>query len=299
MANILYPPSRPQSVGEILDTTFRIFGATLVKCLPYAIAGVILGQLPNLYDLLKNGKPSRVDPASRLALVHDRNFWLMYLLGLLFAMFFASAVLLRQFALVRGREAAASAELLRATARLPGTVLIVIVMVLAMCVTIIPVMILVVPLGVAGALKAGGAQQGAMLITVLLFILFMVAVSWVAIRWVCSVAIYLLTDRGPLASMGHSWRLTSGSFWRLSAIYAVAVVIIIVFYFIAVLLATALAAVLAHGDLAVMGAVMSVVFVVLGAIAAPFYSALMLSVYGDLSVRKEGADLAQRLAAAE
>src|SRR5579871_6425923 len=106
MANILYPPSRPQSVGEILDCTFRIFGATLLKCLPYAIAGVILGQLPNLYDLFKNGTSHR-DRASRLALVHDRTFWLTYAVGLLLAMFFANAVALRQFALARGGEAEA------------------------------------------------------------------------------------------------------------------------------------------------------------------------------------------------
>src|SRR6266700_2685475 len=51
MANTLYPPPRPQSVGEILDSAFRIFRATLVKCLPYAIAAVIAGLLPNIYDL--------------------------------------------------------------------------------------------------------------------------------------------------------------------------------------------------------------------------------------------------------
>jgi hypothetical protein len=38
--------------------------------------------------------------------------------------------------------------------------------------------------------------------------------------------------------------------------------------------------------------------VLLGAIAAPFYSGLMLAVLGDLSVRREGADIAQRIAAA-
>ena len=52
MANTLYPPPRPQSVGEILDSAFRIFRATLVQCLPYAIAAVIAGQLPNIYYLV-------------------------------------------------------------------------------------------------------------------------------------------------------------------------------------------------------------------------------------------------------
>jgi hypothetical protein len=298
MANILFPPPRPQSVGEILDSTFRIFGATLVKCLPYAIAGVIVGQLPNLYDLLKNGKP-RMDPATRLALVHDRMFWLSYIVGLFLALLFANAVMLRQYALARGRETAAGAELVRGAARAPGVVLIVILMMLAMVVTMIPVVLAVaLPLGAAGAL-AGAGPQGAIWTGVVFGLVALVAVSWIVIRWICSTLIYVLTDSGPFASMGHSWRLTSGSFWRLSIIYLVALVILIVFYFIAALLGTAVAAALAHGDLVVMAAVMSMVVVVLGAIAAPFYSALMLSVYGDLSVRKEGADLAQRLAAAE
>ena len=299
MANILYPPSRPQSVGEILDSAFRIFGATLVKCLPYAIAGVIVGQLPNLYDLVKNGKP-RMDPATRLALIHDRIFWLSYAVGLLLALLFANAVMLRQYALARGRETAAGAELLRGAARVPGVVLIVIVMMLAMVGTMIPVVLAVaLPLGVAGAFGGGGGQQGAVWTAMIFALVVLIAISWIVIRWICAALIYVLTDRGPFASMGHSWRLTSGSFWRLFIIYSVAMVILIVFYFIAVLFGTAVAAALAHGDIVLMAAVMSVMVVVLGAIAAPFYSALMLSVYGDLSVRKEGADLAQRLAAAE
>src|SRR2546430_4501110 len=51
MPNILYPPPRPQSVGEILDSAFRIFGVTLLRCLPYSFLGVIVGHLTTFYDL--------------------------------------------------------------------------------------------------------------------------------------------------------------------------------------------------------------------------------------------------------
>jgi len=40
-----------------------------------------------------------------------------------------------------------------------------------------------------------------------------------------------------------------------------------------------------------------VVVTLLGAVITPFYSALVLAVLGDVSVRREGADLAQRLSA--
>lgn len=294
MANILYPPARPQSVGEILDSTFRIFGATLLKCLPYAILGVIVGQLGSVYDLLKNGRPT-LDPVSRLALVQDRKWWLAILVGFLLALVFTNAVILRQFSLASGRGVAAGAELRRAVGRLPGVLLIVIVWGLAIAGTMIPVTIIVaVPLGLA---SAGGARQGAIWGTVIFILVALVAISWIVIRWICSTAVYLLTERGPLASMGHSWRLTSGSYWRLSVVYTVAVVLMLVFYLIASVLGTAVAAAIAHGDLAVMTAVMTTVVVLLGAFAAPFYSALMLAVYGDLTVRREGADLSQRIAA--
>lgn len=298
MANILYPPPRPQSVGEILDSTFRIFGATLLKCLPYAILGVIVGQLGSLYDLLKNGRP-RLDPVSRLALVQDRRWWLASLIGFVLALVFTNAVILRQFSLASGREVAAGVELRRAVGRVPGVLLIFILMMLSMVGTMIPVTVIVaVPLGLAaGGAALGAGQQGALWGTVIFLLLALIAISWIVIRWICSTAVYLLTARGPLASMGYSWRLTSGSFWRLSVIYTVAVVLMLVFYLIASVLGTAVAAAIANGDLAVMTAVMSTVIVLLGAFAAPFYSALMLSVYGDLTVRREGADLAQRIAA--
>ena len=61
MINALYPPARPQSVGEVLDLAFRIFGATLLKCLPFAALAVIAGQLPNAYTL-SSGQPLLTNP---------------------------------------------------------------------------------------------------------------------------------------------------------------------------------------------------------------------------------------------
>src|SRR5438132_573719 len=167
MAKTLYPPPRPQSVGEILDSAFRIFRATLVQCLPYAIAAVIAGQLPNIYYLVV-------------------------------------------------------------------------------------------------ALSCGGA-------------------------------VLLVTSRGPLASLVHSFRLTSGSFWRLTLIYTVAFVLLMVLYLVSGLLAGLVSVLLAHGDIAVITAATTVFVVILSAVGTPFFWALALAVLGDLSVRKEGADLAQRL----
>ena len=71
MGNIIYPPSRPQSVGEVLDSAFRIYGTTLLKCLPYSFASVIVGQLLSLYDVLH--RPAATGAALPAAAVHSAH----------------------------------------------------------------------------------------------------------------------------------------------------------------------------------------------------------------------------------
>src|SRR5205823_2486057 len=82
---------------EILDSAFRIFRATLVKCLPYAIAAVIAGQLPNIYYLV-----SGRNMLQGLAGFRDPVWVTLYILGYVIAIVLWSAVLLRQYALSTG-----------------------------------------------------------------------------------------------------------------------------------------------------------------------------------------------------
>ena len=56
MLKRLYPPLRPQSVGEVLDTGFQIFAASLIKTLPYGVVMILAGQLGNIYNLA-SGRP--------------------------------------------------------------------------------------------------------------------------------------------------------------------------------------------------------------------------------------------------
>jgi len=113
----------------------------------------------------------------------------------------------------------------------------------------------------------------------------------------CAQTLLFIEGTGPAASLARSFRLTSGSFWRLSAIYTVALVILIALYAVSAALAGFLAGVLGRGDVAMVTAFAEVVGVVLGALATPFYGALALAVLADLKIRKEGADLEQRISA--
>lgn len=260
MTNNLYPPLRPQTVGEVLDTAFRIFRATLPKCLPYATLSMLAAQLPNIYELLQ-GHPLQRSLLER----HDGMFWLLEIIGTIASLTLWGAIVRRQYALASGQPAAPEGgELSAALRRVPGLF--------------------------AVSLLLGLAVAAGLLLLVIPGLI-------VATRLSSAVTAYLLTSRGVFGSLGHSWRLTAGNFWRLTLIFSVGLVLMLVFYVLAGVIAAAVAAPFALGDIALVTALMAAVAVILGSVGTPFYAALALAVFGDLSVRAEGTDLAARIAA--
>lgn len=299
MGNVLYPPPRPQSVSEVLDAAFRIYSATLLKCLPYSFSSVIVGQLLSVYDLLHRHAltPAAVH-AAQLQQVRDPRWWGLLVVVLVASTTFANAVFLRQYALATGHATAMRAELGRALRRVPGVLLMTLLAGLAFAATVIPVMLALMALGgLTGLGRSAPALSSQIGIVIGVFLAMLIAGSWIVIKWVCSVPIYLFGERGPVESMSHSWQLTRGNFWRLSVIYSVGVVLLMVFYALASVVGGAMALFVGRGDLILFLAVTSVVIALLAALFAPFYQALILAVCGDLSVRREGADLAQRISA--
>ena len=299
MGNILYPPARPQSVGEVLDTAFRIYSATLLKCLPYSFASVIFGQLLSIYDLVhRHATTVAAIQTAQMQRLRD-PLWLTLLLVLIVvSTMFANAVFLRQYALATGRAASMRAELGRGLQRTPGVMLMILLAVLAFVGTLIPVMIVVGSIGgVLGGYRVAPVPTSQIWLMLAIFLAMLVAGSWVVIRWICSVPIYLLTERRAIDSMRHSWQLTVGNFWRQSIIYSVGVALIVVFYVLATVVGGVVALLAGRGDLVVFLAVSAAAIALLAAVFTPFYHALILAVYGDLAARREGADLAQRIAA--
>jgi len=277
MANITYPPPRPLSVGEVLDLTFRIFGSTLVKCLLFAILAILASQASNIYVVLTRGGSVA---QALLNQSHDPVFWVIYVVGALLAAVLYAAIFLRQHRMITA--GAAGSEFAAATRRLPALVLL----------SIVSGLIFVVPVfAISAGVGAGGGSLmwiGLLLLIPACYILVQLSASWAAL---------LIGGAGPFEALARSWRLTYGSFWRLTLIYTVAIIIIIVAYFLLMLIAGAIAAVFGRGDVVVFMAAYTVVIVAMGALLAPFFTALQLAVFGDLSVRREGADLAQRISA--
>ena len=279
MSTVPYPPQRQLSVGEVLDLSFRISRVTLVRCLLYATCGVIAGQLAGIYALLKGRTLARGEGAveGMLAQLRDSTFVSLYVGGLLLTLIAYAAVVLRQYALIT--DGNAGSELGAALRRTPALI----------------GLIVLVALGVVACFLPAGVTGGALRVLLIIAAVALLCYALVAIS--CAQTILLVEGAGPVASLARSWRLTSGSFWRLSLIYTVALIVLLALYAVIAAVAGFLAALFAHGDVAMVTAFAQVIGIILGALATPFYGALALAVLADLKVRKEGADLAQRISA--
>jgi hypothetical protein len=276
MANIPYPPPRPLSVGEVLDLTFRIYRASVVSCLIFAALGVIANQLPNLYSVSRGATLLQ-------ALLTPKNSLMLgtlMLAGALLGLVFTGAVVLRQYAIATGHPV--GGELPRSLGRLPGLVLL---------------MVLFGVTFAVGAMFIGAAFIFSGIARVLLALLLCLPILYAVVAVSCSLTAMYVTPMGAAAAYVRSVRLTSGSFWRLSVIYTIGVIVLFVLYILTSGVIGMLMGILGRGDVAVITATLGVVSVAIGALATPFYTALGLAVFGDLTVRKEGADLAQRISA--
>jgi hypothetical protein len=121
--------------------------------------------------------------------------------------------------------------------------------------------------------------------------------AYVLLRLACAFTAMVVENTGAAASLARSWELTGGQVLRLTAMYTVALFLLVVLYTVVASLTAFLYAVLGRGDVALIAAGVGVMTVAAGALASPYYSALGLAVFGDLLVRKEGADLSQRISA--
>ena len=276
MSEALFPPPRPLSVGEVLDLSFRIYRRTFVKCLVFGALVVVANWLPNLYAIARGQTvvQSMVKP------VADVPHSLIVILASLLAVVFPVAIIYRQYRMVTGQDI--GGELLRTLRLFWRIVLICILYFLVSLACLVPV----VP-----AFLASGLARYALIAVLVL------PLGYVLLRLTSAFTAMVIEDTSASGSLSRSWELTGGSVLRLTAIYTVAIFLLLVMYIVIGSLTAFLYAVLGKGDVALITAGIGVVTVAAGALASPYYSALGLAVFGDLVVRREGADLSQRISA--
>lgn len=106
------PPRPDASVSDLLNAASQLFRATLLKCLPFAMVGVLCLEVPNFYWLASGHTLSFGMPT-------DSAYWLLALGASAITVFIISAMMLRQRAAASGASVDAAAELAAAAHRLP------------------------------------------------------------------------------------------------------------------------------------------------------------------------------------
>lgn len=271
MSSALYPPVRPLAIAEVLDLAVQLFKATAVRCIPYGICAVTFEQLPNIYDL---GSRSVRQPFGG-----GRPIWLaLFLAGTLFALVAWSAMLLRQRAIIEHTSTTFKSELIATVQRLPFFALVTLFFLAAAGTPV--ALLLVVPAGYRPWLR----------------IPLFISAAYLAVLFSCAWPAVMLLGQGPFSALRQSARLVWRNWWRVFAIYgAGATAVLVLAILLGFLIALVVPALVA--DIPVMMAVFTVLANGMMAVVAPFVASLLLAVFGDLRVRKEGIDLEQRIAA--
>ena len=282
MPPVLYPPSRPHSIGEVLDSAFRIFRATLLKSLSYSVLATLAGQLQNIY-LIVTGRPLHQFGGG------DPLWWALYVLGGIVGCALVNAILIRQAAIASGSQPGASAGTITSGQR-PGSAalrqgfrkapaaLAMIILVAAPVVCLVPVASLPPPYRAWTVLALS------------------VVATYIAVLLACSWPALVVGQKGFWGSLRYSAHLVRGNWWRTLTIFLMAIMMIAVFVVAAGVLGGVLAQFTTARDVAVTTAVSAVIVAGSAAIYGPFFISMALALYGDLQARKEGIDLERRIA---
>jgi hypothetical protein len=262
--------TQPQSIGGVLDTTFQLYKASVVKMIPLSLLMVIAGSPQSIYIFTQGGAASTADPFAMLNMMGSGGYLLATLVGLAGTMWMMSAGYLKIGAIGTGGDLGVGAAIQQALTRLPVVLIMLLLFIIALLVgfvlLIIPCLILTVSLGLCFNLA-------------------------------------LFENKGPVAALTESHRLVWGNWWRTAAILTVGFVIIFVIYLVAGMIIGVIAPMIVLGgggtdDLVLFTLVSGLlVGVLMSLLVTPFYISLAIAIYWDLKLRKDGGDLAARVGA--
>ncbi|HEY7930214.1 MAG TPA: hypothetical protein VID71_09385 [Steroidobacteraceae bacterium] len=271
-------PTAPRPIGGVLDDAVRLYRASFSRCWPLSLSAAVLASIVAVWQTrqlgslplttLSNAGTSNASLAAMATLMarmsrmeHSPMLWLTYFLTMLVWLVFPAAIMRRQDAVAQGRSDSLGEALGYVLRHLPTLIIAGIVFLLA--------------IGVG-------------------FLLFVIPCIWLwgyLQLWLVAAA---TEGVGPFAALGRSWKLIEHHWWRTSATVTVAWIIVLVIGLVSGLF-TAIAAVLFRGDLPMVLATSQLLSALLNIFTMPMWTVAMVAIFHDLSLRRDGGDLAARV----
>jgi hypothetical protein len=256
-------PNRPQTIGQVLDTSIELFKLTFRKvwwlCIPNALVGIV----PLTYAVLT--APSHT--ATGIVAAEDRYYWMLEVAVIIVSLWGYAAITIVANAVARDESTPVGKAMLRALRIWPLQLVILVCMTLA------------IGLGTIFLLVPG---------------------VFFSVSLMLSFTVLVTEGVGPFAALARSNRLIWGNWWRASAIVSVSFTLLMVIGVAVGSMAGAIGVATARG--ATPDAMMWTFTTISGYLAAllnvvsiPFMCASLLAIYWDVRMRKEGNDLARRI----
>ena len=249
--------SEPQTIGRVLDSGFKLFVKSFAGVFPLSLAAAVVLAVPNIANVLMNGPETTESPIPGLTVL------VLFLVALPIYMILIGAVVYRLGAAAGMHEASAGQALARGV----------------LCVLSL----------IGAAILYLLAMAGGLILLVVPGIILSLSLSF-------GFFAIVLDDESALGALKRSHRLVWGNWWRTLAVVSVPVVIVMILY-LGLGIAFGATLVMSDGrpssDLLITA---NLIEAAIGGITAPLIYSIMIAQYHDLKLRKEGHDLAARLA---
>src|SRR6266850_1953638 len=249
--------SEPQSIGRVLDSGFRLFVKAFTSALPLSLAAAAVLAVPNIANVLMGGSEQAQSPVPASPVL------VLFLVALPIYMILIAAVVYRLGAAAELHEASSGQALARGVR----------------CVLSL----------IGAAILYFLAMAGGLILLVIPGIILSLSLSF-------GFFAIVLDGESALAALKRSHRLVWGNWWRTLAVVSVPVVIVMILY---LGLGIVFGATLVMSDGKPSSDVLitaNLIEAAIGGITAPLIYSIMIAQYHDLKLRKEGHDLAARLA---
>jgi hypothetical protein len=275
-------PTEPRSIGGVLDDGLRLWRAAFSKAWPIALMGQLLMAIPLIIYWAKFGVPLGGQQAAVLMMRGSVALSLVYLVFSIASIGFHNAVIAQTDATTRAAGQSIG-QSLSIGFRLLGR---------AFLMGVLVALAFAIPVGVLFVILSAAPVMWRFIIGALVFLLFAYAVG----KIILGTVILIVEDKGAPESLGRSWTLTSGYWWRVATILTVLVIVIVALFLFVGIIAGVVAA--GTGSTAgISGVLIQLISLAGNTLVSPLYSAVLVAIYHDLKLRKEGADLAGRVSA--
>jgi hypothetical protein len=264
-------PNAPRTIGGVLDDAVRLYRASFSRCWVLALILSVASGAFGVYEALQvhsaNSTPTApglqglVTTLTRLGQMQSgHHIWLWNLLATLIWLVLQTALIARQDAVASDREDTLGSAVVFALRRLPRLI-------------------------VAGIAFGVAVVVG--------FVFLIIPAIWLWGQLQLWIPVLVAEDVGAFRALGRSWTLVERNWWRSSTTIGVAAIVIAVLS-LAGGLPTGLI-LLARPDPATTLLLSQIVAVALRVFTAPMLTAVLVAIYHDLRLRRDGGDLAARV----